>query len=204
MKLSFDDQTLVTVSEAGSLCIWKLMHTEGKTVVLDKDFAYFNEILISKNDLEEKIASIRDLTQRMHELEMEHAYQMRQTESAYEEKIKAIHDTYCQAIEELKEKIEELETDHNAELNNVNSDVSTLRERHEAVMLEMEASYNAQLIVEYDKHSTLEQLKEQMMKEYEVQLKYLQESKEATIEHLTKQYESKIFNLRKMVDEVCY
>lgn len=203
MKLSFDDQTLITCSQAGVLCIWKLSSTEGKTIVLDKDFSYFNEILISKYDLEEKISSIKDLTQRTHELEMEHTYQMRQTESAYAEKIKSIHDTYCQAIEELKEKIEILESNHNAELNNINTDINLMKERHEAQMLEMEAKYNAQLIVEYDKYLTLEELKKKMREEYETRLRILQESKEKTIEELTKAYESKLFNLNKMLDEVC-
>lgn len=201
MKLSFDDCTLITSSQAGVLSIWKLAYSEGKTIVLDKDFTYFNEILIGKTDLEEKISSIKDLTQRTHELEMEHTYQMRQTESAYADKIKDIHDTYCQAIEELKNKIEILEGNHNAELNNINTDINLMKERHEASMLEMEAKYNSQLIVEYDKYLTLEDLKEKMKEEYEARLDLLEKSKKATIEELTKSYESKLCNLNKMLEE---
>lgn len=106
MAISYDDNLLVTCSKDGMICIWKLLNTEGKAVKLDKEFTPCAEILISQGDLEEKLRVIRDLQLRMHELETEHAYQMRQTEALHSVTIKDVHEEYCTAIEELKDKRE--------------------------------------------------------------------------------------------------
>lgn len=42
----------------------------------------------------------------MSELETEHSYQLRQAEATQAEKLKEVHEGYCAAIEELKEKNE--------------------------------------------------------------------------------------------------
>lgn len=42
----------------------------------------------------------------MSELETEHTYQLRQAEANQAEKLKEVHEGYCAAIEELKEKNE--------------------------------------------------------------------------------------------------
>lgn len=58
IALSYDDQTLVSVAEDSSICLWRLTNADGRAIALDKDFAYSKEILISKKDLQEKINSI--------------------------------------------------------------------------------------------------------------------------------------------------
>lgn len=204
MLLSMDDKTFITCSERGTICVWDINNAEGKTIALDKDFSYFNEILISKTDLEEKLGTIRDLTQRSYELEMEHAYQMRRTETVYQDKLKDIQNTYTQAIEELKETVEVLETNHNTELYNISSDMNVMKERHEAEMLEMEGKYNAELIEEYNKILKLEEMKVNVTKKYEEKLKSLRETKEKAIEELKRINESKLYNLNKMVEEVSH
>ncbi|KAK6624808.1 hypothetical protein RUM44_011672 [Polyplax serrata] len=201
MKLTMEDKTFITCSETGTICIWDVLNVEGKTIALDKNFSYFNEILISKTDLEEKLSTIRDLTQRTYELEMEHAYQMRHTETVYKEKLKDIQSTYTQAIDELKEMQELIEANHNTELYNISSDMNVMKERHEAAMLEMEAKYNAELIEEYAKVLKLEDTMVVLTKEYEGVLKTLRESKEKTISELKLVNESKLYNLTKMVEE---
>lgn len=138
----------------------------------------------------------------MHELEMEHEYQMRHIETMYKDKIKDLHTAYTDAMDMLRENIEMLEMNHNTELNNISSDLNVMKERHEVAMLELEAKYNAQLIVEYDKYLALEEAKDKMIKDYEVKLAELEESKQKTIENLTRTNESKLFNLNKMLDEV--
>ena len=54
MRLTYDDKILISISEDGSVCIWNLTNTEGKTAQMDKDFSYSKEILISRNELEVK------------------------------------------------------------------------------------------------------------------------------------------------------
>lgn len=104
MLISFDDKYLLTCAADSTLAFWKLVNTMGKTVRMDKDFRVSEEILIPYTDLADKITLIRDLTMRLSELDTEHSYQMRQTEASHNLKIKDIHEAYCIAIEELKDK----------------------------------------------------------------------------------------------------
>lgn len=104
MLISFDDKYLLTSADDSTLAFWKLINTMGKTIKMDKDFKMSEEILIPYYDLSDKIISIRDLTMRLNELDTEHSYQMRQTEASHNAKIKDIHEAYCIAIEELKDK----------------------------------------------------------------------------------------------------
>ena len=54
MKITFDDQYLVTVSEDACVMIWKIQDKEGRGK-RDKEVGYAEEILITKSDLEEKV-----------------------------------------------------------------------------------------------------------------------------------------------------
>lgn len=58
IALAYDDQTLVSVAEDSSICLWRLTNADGRAIALDKDFAYSKEILISKKDLQDKINTI--------------------------------------------------------------------------------------------------------------------------------------------------
>lgn len=90
------------------------MNTEGKGIKLSKDFHHTSEILISRQDLYDKIMEIRDLKLRMHELQTEHSYQMRQNDVVHNLRMKDIHEGYFNAIEELKEKNEVMMGSSNA------------------------------------------------------------------------------------------
>lgn len=54
MRLTYDDKVLLSIAMDGTVCIWNVTNTEGKTVQMDKEFAYSKEILISRNELEVK------------------------------------------------------------------------------------------------------------------------------------------------------
>lgn len=55
MKITYDDQYLVTVSEDACVMIWKIQDKEGRGLKRDKEVGYAEEILITKSDLEEKV-----------------------------------------------------------------------------------------------------------------------------------------------------
>ncbi len=54
MKVTYNDEYAVTVSEDGTLVLWKIQDKEGRSVKRDKELGYAEEILITKSDLEEK------------------------------------------------------------------------------------------------------------------------------------------------------
>ncbi|XP_022254877.1 cilia- and flagella-associated protein 57-like, partial [Limulus polyphemus] len=54
MKVTYNDQYVVTSGEDSLLCVWKLTDKEGRTMKRDKETAYSQEILVTRADLEEK------------------------------------------------------------------------------------------------------------------------------------------------------
>ena len=57
MKITYDDQFLITVSEDACVLIWKIQDKEGRGMKRDKEVGYAEEILITKSDLEEKVSA---------------------------------------------------------------------------------------------------------------------------------------------------
>lgn len=204
MHISYDDKYIISCSEDGCIVFWKLLNIEGKAIKLDKEFKASQEILISKGDLMEKISMIKDLQTRMHELETEHAYQMRQNDALHNAQLKEVHEGYCGAIEELKEKNEQLEMEHVQEINNINVEINKNKNAHEQFVQKLEASYNEKLIVEYDKYLKLEDKKMKMRNMYEQQLFELGNAKKDSESSITNFYLDKLREKEVQLEEVNY
>lgn len=56
MKITYDDQYLITVGEDASILLWKIQDKEGRGLKRDKEVGWAEEILITKSDLEEKVS----------------------------------------------------------------------------------------------------------------------------------------------------
>ncbi|CAK9808395.1 Cilia- and flagella-associated protein 57 [Anthophora plagiata] len=182
IALSYNEQFLISTGIDGHLCIWKINYPEGKGKI-GKEIGYTNEVLISKGDLEEKIQTIIDLKLRMKELETEHAYKMRQIEVMNNDKIRDLHEGYCEAIEKLRDKISKQQEDHKNELNTINVEIVKMKEKHEKTMKQVETNYDAKLIIEYDRYLALETSMNAMRQDYE---KRLEEMEKHGIEELEK------------------
>ncbi|XP_067002116.2 cilia- and flagella-associated protein 57 [Anabrus simplex] len=202
MGVACDDQTLISCSEDGTLCLWKIAAIQTQIVRMDKEFSYAAEILINKDDLKDKIHKIVDLTQRIKELENEHNYQMRQTEAFHADKLKEVHEGYCQVIEELKDKNEQLESEHTQEMNTINNEISKMKSSHEQAIQSMETSYNAKLIVEYDKYQLLEDKMQKMRDACEKEMADMTLDKEKALKELTESYESQLHEKNVQIEEL--
>jgi len=104
MKITFDDQYLITISDDACVVIWKIQDKEGRGIKRDKEVGYAEEILITKSDLEEKNQMMSELKQRVDELKMENEYQLRLKDMNYNEKIKELTEKFIQEMESLKTK----------------------------------------------------------------------------------------------------
>ena len=56
MRISYDDQYLITVSEDCCLFVYKITDKEGRGK-RERDIPYAEEVLITKSDLEEKVGN---------------------------------------------------------------------------------------------------------------------------------------------------
>ena len=54
MRISYDDQYLITVSEDSCLFVYKISDKDGRGK-RDRDVPYAEEVLITRSDLEEKV-----------------------------------------------------------------------------------------------------------------------------------------------------
>jgi wobble nucleotide-excising tRNase len=63
--------------------------------------------------------------------------------------------------------LQQLESDHVAELNSINENMSKMKAAHEKAIMALEANFNEKLIVEYDKYQTLEVHTNKISEDYE-------------------------------------
>ncbi|KAK6624804.1 hypothetical protein RUM44_011668 [Polyplax serrata] len=201
IKISFDDSTLITVSDGGSIILWKLSLGEEKTVAVDKNFMYSTEVLINKTQLEQHIHMMKNLSQKLYEMEMGQAREMRDTENRYSEKIKEMHENYASLIEELKEKIEETETVHRKQLVNMGKEVEQLRETQENEKKTMIDNYTSKLKVEYEKVQSLDSLKEVTVRNFDEMVEDLTRCKEEETNELIRLYEQKLLDVDNALKE---
>ncbi|KAJ8986164.1 hypothetical protein NQ317_005638 [Molorchus minor] len=186
--LSWDDRFMISVAVDGTICFWKLLNIEDKTLMVDPNAAKFSEVLIARTVLEDKLEQINTLHLRMREFEAEHTYQMRQKDTLYQQQIKDIHTTYCAAIEDLKIKNEQMETDHIQEINNINQEIQKMKIDHEMYVQKLEDHYNEKLIMEYEKFHAYEAKMEKLLRASEERYEQLKKDKAASEEAITNDF----------------
>lgn len=201
IALSYNENCLASVARDGSLCIWKLYFAEGKVVKMSRDLPYTNEVLIGKGDLEDKIHAIKDLTVRIRELETEHAYKLRQIDIQHNDKLRDVHQGYCDAIRELRDKIEKLQEDHVNEINNINVEIVKMKTAHEEAMQRMESNYEAKLITEYDKYKAFEEHTNAMRQDYERRLDDLEKRWTEELRKTVTNYEALLHERKQQLEE---
>ncbi|XP_060606574.1 cilia- and flagella-associated protein 57-like [Ruditapes philippinarum] len=193
MKITYDDQFLVTVSEDSSIILWKIQDKEGRGVKRDKEVGWAEEILITKSDLEEKNSMMAELKTRVDELKMENGYQLRLKDMNYNEKIKELTEKFIQEMESLKTKNQVLKTDKDKEEAKHEEEMAELMEKHSKKMIFCKKSANNQkLMLEYEKFQEQQAKMMKMQEDYDRQLVEMEESKQRALEELTEYYETKI------------
>ncbi|XP_050451189.1 cilia- and flagella-associated protein 57 [Cataglyphis hispanica] len=200
IALPYNENCLISVAKDGSLCIWKLFYPEGKAKI-SRDLPYTHEVLIGTGDLEEKMHTIKSLTVRMREMETEHAYKLRQIDVQHNDTLRAVHQGYCEAIEELRDKIEKLEEDHINEINNINVEIMKMKKAHEEAMRQMESNYEIKLITEYDKYQAFEERTTIMRENYEKQLKDLEKRDAEELQRTVTKYEALLHEKKVELEE---
>ncbi|KAI8438557.1 hypothetical protein MSG28_011021, partial [Choristoneura fumiferana] len=188
----------------------KVESTEGAEESGDKTSTSSKQETTSDQDSEGAGEVYPLLSTRMSELETEHTYQLRQAEATQAEKLKEVHEGYCAAIEELKEKNENLEDKTARMRKDYEQRLEDLAESKRQALREMNNMFEAKL---EEKELVLQELQEQTDMEkrehetikssieedadreiieirtaYEVQLK---EEKDANIEPLEREIKDK-------------
>lgn len=202
MSLSYNETTLVSSAEDGTMCFWKLVDPEGIIMRIDKDWQYSNEILVNRDNFEDKLKIINSLEIRMAELETEFVYKSRQLELQNNDKIQAIHQGYIAAIDELRVKINELEEGRVNELNTIHKEIEKMQAKHETDIEELESSYNVKLINEYKKYSDLEGIHEEMISKWKSEIEELNEKSRKEIEEMEAKFKARLHEKEVQLEEI--
>ncbi|KAJ8957344.1 hypothetical protein NQ318_004823 [Aromia moschata] len=200
--LSWDDRYLISVARDGSICFWRLLNIEDKSLMYDPSAIKFTEVLIARNALEEKLELIRNLSLRLKEMEAEHTYKMRQKDALHDAKIEELHGRYISAMDELKVKNEQMETDHVQEINNINQQTNKTKVDHELNVQRLEDSYNEKLIAEYEKFHAFEAKMEKMLKESEGRYEQLKKEKADSEEQIRNDFMEQLRDKEDMYEDL--
>ena len=202
MKITFNDEYMITGSDDNSIAIWKIQDKEGRTLKRDKEVTWAEEILITKSDLEEKNASHKDLFNRVKELKSENEYQMRLKELNNSEKIKELTEKFILEMESLKTKNQVLKTEKDKAESNHEYALSEIIEKHNKELQDLEATNNQKLMVEYEKYQDLQSKTQKIQEDHERSLAEMEQSREKALGELQDHYEDVIHKLQSNYEKV--
>ncbi|CAH8666324.1 unnamed protein product [Dicrocoelium dendriticum] len=200
MKLTANDEYLVTVSDDCSVMVWKIQERDGRVSKGEKEIAWAEEILITKSDLEEKNTIMSELQTRVDELKMENEYQLRLRDMNYNERIKELTEKFIQEMETLKTKNQLLKSEKEREAAHHEAQLQEIMEKHSRELQDLESASNQRLVAEYEKFQELQGASQKKEEEYEKKLKNMEETRERVVEELTEFYDSKLTEKNNVMD----
>ncbi|VUZ42075.1 unnamed protein product, partial [Hymenolepis diminuta] len=94
MKITLNDEYLVTVSSDSTVMIWSLQERDSRNVKIEKETAWAEEVLVMRSDLAEKNFVMQELRARVAEQKMENEYQLRLKDMNFSDRIKELTDKF--------------------------------------------------------------------------------------------------------------
>uniref|UniRef100_A0A1Q3G5C9 Putative golgin subfamily protein n=1 Tax=Culex tarsalis TaxID=7177 RepID=A0A1Q3G5C9_CULTA len=198
--ITYNDCTLVTAADDGTLIVWKILNNEGKTAPQAPELGGCTDILIARQELVDKNESVRTLETRIQQQIMEFQYKMKQGDAFHSEQMRDIHRDYCAAIEELKKKNEEMEMAHLEEFNLMTANIAQAKEEHQKELMDVEAQFHEKIIMEYDKLTNMKQRMDQMREDYEVRLRRSAGCLQDTIESLDADHKKQLNDKQEIIN----
>lgn len=195
MKVTFNDEYAITVSEDGTIVMWRIQDKEGRTIKRDKECGYAEEILITKSDLEEKNQIMNELRNRVNELKTESEYQLRLKEMSSADKMKELTEKFIQEMESLKTKNQVLKAEKEKSDSKHESETAGIYEKHNKELQDLENTNNQKLMMEYEKYQDLQSKTQKIQEEYERQISVMEQSRVNGISDLQEKYEGDIHKL---------
>ena len=113
--MNHEETLMFTGGEDGLVMVWKVADREGRVKASAEPPVFFEEVLVTRSDLEEKTAITEELRTRVEELKMENEYQLRLKDMNYNEKLKELTEKFILEMESLKSKNQLLKIDKEKE-----------------------------------------------------------------------------------------
>lgn len=202
VRITYDDKLLVTSSADGTLVIWKILNIDGKVAPMDTVLGTCTDVMSPRADLLAKNNTIKNLEKRMREQVEEFQFKIQHGDVFHSEQMRDIHKNYCDAIQDLKDKYDELVARNIEEVNQLNLKFTKAEEEHQHEMMKMEASFHEKIITEYDKSTVLKRKMEEMKEEYELKLRKSSGCLQDTIEALENNFKKQLQQRQDLIQEI--
>merc|ERR1719228_236725 len=201
VMMNHEETLLFTGGEDGLVMVWQVSDREGRVKASTEPPVFFEEVLVTRSDLEEKNVLTAELRTRVEELKMENEYQLRLKDMNYNEKIKELTEKFIQEMESLKNKNQLLKVEKEKDLSRFDEHFKLADEKNNQEKVELEQSANAKLMQEYEKYQELLNQKHKMeelflRKESETQLKH-----ESAMQELEDDYEQRLADRVRQLEE---
>lgn len=169
---------------------------------MDEKLGQCTDVLISRSNLLDKIETVSNLEARICQQGEEFDYQFKQKEIANKKLVENIHKSYSHAIEELKVRNNELESEHIEELNLITAKNLEAQEAHQRQLLDMETEFHRKIIIEYEKNKELQTSFNKLKDESQAKLRKTAGYLEDTIESMESDFKQQIENRRERIQQL--
>lgn len=184
MKLTFDDRYLVCGSADGTLIVWIIVNSEGKTGHVDDVHGKCSDIIVSRQHLIELQERLANLGQRINEKSEEFQYQLQHMAKSHSKSMEIVRNDYEAIIARQREEQAALEAQHVAETETLLMKMAETNDMHEKQMVQLEEAFNKKLITEFEQSSALRAKIDEIKEEYEKLLRKSSQCLDKTIDRL--------------------
>lgn len=184
-----EENMLFTAGDDGLVMVWSVADREGRVKPSNEAPIFYEEVLVTRADMEEKMALTDELRTRVEELKMENEYQLRLKDLNYTEKIKELTEKFIQEMESLKSKNQILRVEKEKEIARFDEQTRLSEEKFSQEKSDQEASANSKLMQEYEKYQELLNQKHKMEEMFLRKERELQMQHDQAIHELEEDYE---------------
>jgi cilia- and flagella-associated protein 57 len=143
----------------------------GKIAAIEHGLGECVDVMIPREQLIKLNSFVKNLELRIEQQSAEFQYQMQQSNTQHSEKMKEVHRDYCEAIEELKKRNDNMAARHVDELNILTANIAQEKDEHLKVLADVEAKFHQKIIAEYEKADSIKSQTYDMRTRYEDELK---------------------------------
>lgn len=184
MKLTFDDRYLACGSADGTLIIWIIANSDGKTGSVDDEHGKCSDIIVSRQHLIDLQDRLNNLAGRINEKTEEFQYQLQHVAKVNNQTSENVRFEYEAIISAQKQEIALLEEKQAAEKENLLAKIAEIDEAHGKQMAELEEMFNKKLITEFDQSAAFRTQIDEIKEEYEKLLRKSSQCLQKTIDRL--------------------
>eukprot|EP01116_Phalansterium_solitarium_P025006 TRINITY_DN9363_c0_g2_i2.p1 TRINITY_DN9363_c0_g2~~TRINITY_DN9363_c0_g2_i2.p1 ORF type:complete len:870 (+),score=418.23 TRINITY_DN9363_c0_g2_i2:862-3471(+) len=192
LRISHDDQFLFGASDDGSLYISEVKSKDLKSRKVTEEQLYtdLEQVLVYRNEMEEKVTNLETMRQRYEDLTMEHDYQLKLKDMAYAEKAKEAEEKANYNVSQWKIKHEALVHEKEEIEKESNRLLSEQKAHYEKKVIDTEEKYRLQVVEEVERYQALLKSKEELHSQFQRSLENLNSQHERTMMELRDSYES--------------